>query len=98
MRRRFIQDRETGKLVEVTNGDPRRRRRRVEGPSVLPDIEPYHSTITGELITSRSKHREHLREHDCQEIGSEIPKFLRAKYERDGERPVWGRDGRRVDI
>lgn len=38
---------------------------------VMPDIEPYQSMITGELITSRSKHREHLRKHGYQEIGND---------------------------
>ena len=38
---------------------------------IVPDIEPYQSMITGEMITSRSKHREHLREHNCVEIGND---------------------------
>ena len=40
-------------------------------PTIMPDIEPYQSMITGEMITSRSRHREHLREHGCVEIGNE---------------------------
>lgn len=43
-------------------------------PTVMPDIKPYQSMITGEIITSRSKHREHLREHGCVEIGNEALK------------------------
>ena len=39
---------------------------------VMPDIKPYKSMITGEIITSRSKHREHLRRHGCIEVGNEI--------------------------
>lgn len=39
---------------------------------VMPDIEPYVSMIDGSLITSRSKHREHLRQHNCFEVGNEI--------------------------
>lgn len=38
---------------------------------VMPDIKPYQSMVTGEMISSRSKHREHLREHGCIEIGNE---------------------------
>lgn len=38
------------------------------------DITPYKSMVTGEMITSRSEHREHLRKHDCIEVGNEIPK------------------------
>ena len=38
---------------------------------VMPDIAPYRSMIDGSLITSRSKHREHLRAHNCIEIGND---------------------------
>jgi hypothetical protein len=38
---------------------------------VLPDIKPYKSMITGEMITSRSRHREHLRDHGYTEIGND---------------------------
>jgi len=40
-------------------------------PLIMPDIKPYKSMITGEMITSRSQHREHLRQHGCQEIGDQ---------------------------
>lgn len=40
-------------------------------PMVMPDIQPYRSTLTGEEITSRSRHREHLRAHGCVEVGNE---------------------------
>lgn len=91
MRRRYIQDRETGELHEAGTVPPRQ-----SGVIVQGDIEPYRSVITGELITSRSRHREHLKKHGHEEVGTEMPKFLRAKYERDGDRPTWGRDGRRI--
>ncbi len=38
---------------------------------IMPDIKPYKSMITGEEISSRSKHRNHLRQHNCIEIGNE---------------------------
>lgn len=41
------------------------------GPAILPDIQPYQSMVTGEMITSRSKHREHLRQHNLIEVGNE---------------------------
>jgi hypothetical protein len=41
------------------------------GYTVMPDIVPYKSMITGETITSRSRHREHLRSHNCIEVGNE---------------------------
>ena len=52
---------------------------RVEGPMVMGDIDPYRSMITGEQITSRSRHREHLRDHGCFEVGNEIPKHIEPK-------------------
>ena len=41
------------------------------GPMVMPDIAPYQSMIDGSMITSRSVHRDHLRQHGCIEVGNE---------------------------
>ena len=41
------------------------------GPDVMPDIAPYRSMVTGEIINSRSRHREHLRERGLTEIGND---------------------------
>lgn len=41
------------------------------GPMVMNDIKPYQSVIDGSEITSRSRHREHLRAHGCIEVGNE---------------------------
>ena len=63
MRRRFVQI--NGELVEITPGG---------APlvhQVMPDIQPYPSMITGEMITSRSQHREHLRKHGYREVGDD---------------------------
>jgi len=38
---------------------------------VMPDIKPYKSMIDGREITSRSRHREHLRDHGCVEVGND---------------------------
>ena len=65
MRRKFIQV--NGELVEVgLNYIPEPRT-----AFVMPDIKPYHSMIDGRLVTSRSHHREHLREHGCVEVGND---------------------------
>lgn len=47
-----------------------------EGPPearihVMSDIQPYQSMVTGEMVTSRSRHRQHLKEHGCIEVGNE---------------------------
>ena len=39
--------------------------------NVMNDIKPYKSMITGEMITSRSKHREHLKRYGCIEVGND---------------------------
>lgn len=39
--------------------------------SVISDIEPYRSTITGERISGRAHHRKHLAEHGYEEVGTD---------------------------
>jgi hypothetical protein len=41
---------------------------------VIGDIEPYKSPIDGKMVTSRSKHRDHMRQHGVIEMGNEYPK------------------------
>jgi hypothetical protein len=50
-----------GKMVE----------RVIVAPFVAADIQPYKSMITGEMITSRSQHRAHLKAHGMVEVGNE---------------------------
>ena len=72
MRKRFIQ--RDGVLIEVPlNYVPEPR-----AALVMKDIAPYKSMIDGREITSRSRHREHLRAHNCIEIGNET-KYLQPK-------------------
>lgn len=88
MRKRYIQDPVTLKLIPAEEWG---------GPSssksayVVPDIQPYQSMITGEMITSRSHHRAHLARHNCFEIGNEVDAAMKAarpamKIDRDGIR------------
>jgi putative FmdB family regulatory protein len=51
-------------------------------PYVAADMSPYQSMITGEMITSRSHHRAHLKAHNCIEIGNET-KYLKPKEKID---------------
>lgn len=46
-------------------------RRVICAPLVYGDIQPYVSQIDGSIISSRSTHREHLRDHNCIEVGNE---------------------------
>ena len=41
------------------------------GPYIMDDLAPYQSMATGEMITSRSRHREHLKAHGLIEVGNE---------------------------
>ena len=38
---------------------------------IIRDIQPYQSQINGKMITSRSQHRNHLRDHGCIEVGND---------------------------
>jgi hypothetical protein len=52
-------------------GGPAIRNTRSGTVSVMRDIGEYTSTIDGTRITSRSQHREHIRQHDVIEVGTE---------------------------
>jgi len=41
------------------------------GVYIIPDIKPYKSMKTGEMITSRSHHKAHLKQHNLIEVGNE---------------------------
>ena len=46
---------------------------------IVPDFDrPYKSMITGEMITSRARHREHLRRHGYVEVGND-PSLTRPR-------------------
>lgn len=67
-RKRYVQDKKTLKLVPYEEyyglQEP-------AGPMIMPDIKPYQSMATGEMIGGRRQHREHLRQHGLIEIGNE---------------------------
>lgn len=67
-RTRYIQDPETGELVEASQYQ---RQKFAKSWQIMPDIAPYTSTIDGSTIGSRSIHRAHLRAHGCIEVGNE---------------------------
>ncbi len=75
MRQRYIQHPETLELVPIEHYV---RPSDVNAPMVMPDIAPYQSMIDGQMITSRSIHREHLKKNGCIEIGNET-KYLKSR-------------------
>jgi hypothetical protein len=59
---KFIE--QNGRWVEV-------RPRQATGQTIMRDIKPYKSMLDGSIINSRSTHRDHLRSHECIEVGNE---------------------------
>jgi len=55
-------------LVWARQGENQKGRR---GPQVVRDIEPYRSMIDGSVIDGRKRHRDHLRAHNCVEVGND---------------------------
>lgn len=55
-------------------------------PFISPDRVEYKSTITGEPITSRRQHREHLKRHGYVEIGSDQPKLISKEIKQRARR------------
>ena len=53
------------------------------GYFVMDDIQPYKSMQTGEMITSRSKHRSHLKQHGLIELGNEKIQERKQTYNSD---------------
>jgi hypothetical protein len=46
---------------------------------IIPDISPYKSMQTGEMIQGRAQHREHIYRHNLVEIGNEIKHHLKPR-------------------
>lgn len=64
---KYIQDPGTGELIPAHNYV----RAGEHSHMIQPDIQPYKSMIDGTYISSRSKHRAHLKQHNCIEVGNE---------------------------
>lgn len=52
------------------------------GPQVVRDIEPYVSMIDGSVIDGRKRHRDHLRAHNCREIGNDIEAAMKPREQK----------------
>jgi len=46
----------------------------VANVGIINEIQPYRSQIDGSMIDSRTKHRNHLKNNGCIEIGNEVQK------------------------
>lgn len=78
---------EDGRLIMVEKSKRQYSPRVTKGSKgshmVIEDIQPYVSTIDGSVISSRSKHNRHLREHGCVEIGNESVESAQKHFQRD---------------
>ena len=82
MRQILIRDPKTGEFVPKAEFQAERR---VRGINIMSDIEPYRSPIDGKIIGSRSRHRDHMREHNVIEAGTEpLPDRPKPAYEPQG--------------
>ena len=64
MRKTYVM--RNGELVEKHKANDE-----INAPMIMGDIAPYQSMIDGSMIQSRSRHREHLRDNGCVEVGNE---------------------------
>jgi hypothetical protein len=85
MRHIYRYDRKLGKVVEISEDQIRKRLKNEQGGpfQIMPDIEPYQAVgIDANLtVTSRSHHRELLKDHGMIEVGNEKPQWMRDKEE-----------------
>ena len=63
--------RPVAKYNELPDCCGQRMERIICAPQVMKDIDPYISMIDGSVISSRSKHKDHLKAHGCIEVGNE---------------------------
>lgn len=70
---RYIFDSKAGKCIPAHEWEAKygNNTRGKSSWQVMPDISPYKSVIDGREITSRSRHRQHLKDHNCIEVGNE---------------------------
>lgn len=62
---------EGGELTYLASDYTPPKRSDLAFPYVMRDIGEYQSPIDSTMITSRSQHREHMREHNVIEVGNE---------------------------
>lgn len=61
-------------------------------PMLIRDIGEYRSPLDGQMITSRSQHRDHMRTHDVVEVGNESIGSMKAASDRASSGPAVDRE------
>lgn len=59
---------------------------KITGPQIIRDIDPYKSMVTGEMITSRTRHRDHLKRHNVTEVGNDTSHMKKAPQTQSQDR------------
>lgn len=67
---RYIWSREAATFVPI---EQIKRKAPPRGPAIISDIRGYRSPADGSWVSSRSQHRQHLRDHGLIEVGNEQP-------------------------
>lgn len=63
-----------------------------EANYVIPDIQPYKSMATGEMIMGRGQHKRHLKQHGLIEVGNEpIKEQKRDTYDSNAVKEIIAR-------
>lgn len=76
-RGRFRYDPETQKVIPIEDWrakygyGERPKQSDLPAPMIIGPLKEYRSMITGEMITDRAQHREHLKQHNKIEVGNE---------------------------
>jgi len=70
-RESYVWDREKCELVPKEEYYARKHAHVNAAPMVMSDIPEYQSVIDKSVIGGRRQHRDHLRAHDCIEVGNE---------------------------
>lgn len=76
----YVFDKSSGEMVE------KGARQRSNHHQVMSDLTPYRSMIDGSVISSRSTHRTHLRDHGCIEVGNETMENVKPSYKSDARK------------
>ncbi len=78
MKKTYVQTDSGLVLVEKVRSAP-------VGPYIIGDIKPHRNMVTGEYVTSRSRHKSILREHGLEEVGNEnLAKYTPARPQPTG--------------
>lgn len=78
----FHISKETGKLQE---GYGPRKERYAMDQFTTDDIKPFQSMVDGQVFTSKSKYRKHLKTHGYKEVGNESTARKTSVYEKQQE-------------